>query len=128
MTVCPDCGGRLQPVAAKTVKHILRYDVVRGLDPGVFGHCPNHTCDVVYVQCPRCGAEAACEVFRRRDVKEHLRPFAHGHDRLVCYCFGYTQGDIEDNAREGEDAVPSAISAQVAAGDCACEVMNPKGG
>ena len=38
----------------------------------------------------------------------------------VCYCFDYTPADIEASTRE-------AITREVQAGHCACEVRNPKG-
>ena len=127
-SLCPDCGAPLSAVEVKTVKHVLRYALARCLEPGSFGHCPNEECDVVYARTPCDGANDVGEIFRRCDIKEHLRPFAQGRERLLCYCFGYTRGHVEDDARSGNDAILPIISAQMRAGDCACEVMNPRGG
>ncbi|MHB9150163.1 MAG: hypothetical protein ACYC33_08835 [Thermoleophilia bacterium] len=128
-TACPACGDHLRPVGTKTLKHLLRYPLARRLDEGVFFHCENFDCDVVYVRGaePETAKEPA-EVFRRADIKERALPFATGSERLVCHCFGYTVGEIEQDARTGRDAIPAAISAEVRAGHCACEVMNPTGG
>lgn len=128
-TACPGCGHDLRGVGTKTLKHLLRYPLARLLQEGIFFHCENPECDVVYVH----GAEfetatEPAEVFRRADIKERALPFAAGSERLVCHCFGYTVGEIEHDARSGRDAIPAAISAEVRAGRCACEVMNPKGG
>ncbi len=56
-----------------------------------------------------------------------MRAFATGRDRLVCHCFGYTVGEIQDDAR-GDNLIPAALARDVNAGLCACEVMNPKDG
>lgn len=127
--VCPDCGDHLRPVGTKTLKHLLRYPQARRLEEGIFFHCENPDCDAVYVRGaePETATEPA-EVFRRADIRERALPFAAGSERLVCHCFGYTVGEIEEDARTGRDTIPAAISAEVRAGYCACEVMNPKGG
>lgn len=127
--LCWECGEPLRPVGTKTVKHLLRYPLARRLEGGLFFHCANPDCDVVYVRAGDAGsADAPAEVFRRGDIKERARPFASGSERLVCYCFGYTVGEIETDARSGRNLIPAAIAAEVRAGFCACEVMNPKGG
>jgi len=46
----------------------------------------------------------------------------------VCYCFGHTREDIEaEVGRTGATEIPASIKAKVQAGECSCEVMNPKG-
>jgi hypothetical protein len=125
---CPECGSPVREVGIKTVKHVLHYELARGLRPGRFVYCANPDCDVIYLRVASDETEAFEEIFRRSDLKERVRSVAVGRDRLVCHCFGYTVGDIEDDAREGPDLIPAAIAAEVSAGLCACEVMNPKGG
>lgn len=128
---CPGCGSPLRDVAFKTVKHLLRYELARTVAPGAFLYCGRPDCDVVYARVLpglENGPAVIERTFGRADLKERARPFAIGRDRLVCYCFGYTAGEIEDDARRGRDLVPAAIAADVKAGLCACEVMNPKGG
>jgi len=126
-STCVECGQPLRPVGMKTVKHLVRYPVARALAPGLFFHCGNPDCDVVYLRAEAVEGDAWAEVFRRKHIKERARPSASGRERLICHCFGYTVGEIEDDAR-GANAIPSAIAAEVKAGVCACEVMNPKGG
>ena len=47
---------------------------------------------------------------------------------LVCYCFLYRRQDIEDELRaDGDTTIFERISAEVKAGNCACEVRNPSG-
>jgi hypothetical protein len=123
---CPDCGGPLREVALKTPKHILRYELARELQPGRFFYCHNPDCDTVYLRLSD-RASLPEETFRRADLKERVRAFETGRDRLVCHCFGYTAGEIEDDA-VGQNRIPAALARDVKAGLCACEVMNPKGG
>lgn len=124
---CVQCGQLLRPVGLKTVKHLLRYPVARTLRPGRFFHCGNPDCDVVYLRAEGEDSDSWAEEFRRESIKERARPYASGSERLVCHCFGYTVGEIEGDARSA-NVIPSAIAAEVRAGTCACEVMNPKGG
>ncbi|MCJ7796074.1 MAG: hypothetical protein MUQ56_04810 [Thermoleophilia bacterium] len=130
--VCPACGGTARPVKLKTVKHLLLYPLSRAVSSDGFFFCANPDCDVYYYRSrdarPSVSGETEPEVYRAADVKEHARPFARGADRLVCYCFGHTAGSIADDARSGHNAIPAAIAAEVRAGMCACEVLNPAGG
>ncbi len=128
MRMCPDCRGMLHPVAWKTVKHLLRYELSRRLEDGDFRYCADPECDVVYLRfAPGNDTETPDEVFRRNDIKDRARPNATGRDKLVCYCFGYTVGEIRDDADAGVNVIPGAIAQEVRAGNCACEVMNPSG-
>jgi Zinc binding domain len=128
MSLCPECGNLLTPVAMKTLKHLLSYGPARSLQAGDFFHCTDPDCDIVYVGfAPGNASGVPDEVFRRDDVKDCARPHAAGRDRLICHCFGYTVGEIEDDATSGADSVSAAIAAEVRAGNCACEVKNPSG-
>jgi hypothetical protein len=121
---CPECHEPLHEVGFKTAKHILRYEAARELREGRFLHCRNPACDLAYL---RLAMGEPVETFRRGDMKDSVRPFAQGRDRLVCYCFGYTLGEIQDDVRQGNDGIATTIARDVRAGLCACEVMNPKG-
>jgi hypothetical protein len=81
----------------------------------------------VYVRSESREGDGAGEIYRRDDLKDCAMPSATGRDRLVCYCFGYTVGEIQDDASSGASLVPAAIAAEVKAGNCACEVKNPAG-
>jgi hypothetical protein len=128
MTLCPECGSLMNPVAVKTVKHLLEYELARALQHGEFWHCANPDCDVVYARfADSTSSDTPDEIYRRDDIKECAQPHAVGRERLVCYCFGYTAGEIEDDAASTANSVPAAITAEVRAGNCACEVKNPAG-
>lgn len=125
--VCPGCEQSLHPVGIKTVKHLLKPSISRVLREGHYQHCPNPECEVIYVGSESPGRGVVEDVFRRSDLKDCAKPYATGRDRLVCYCFEYTVGEIQDDASLGTPLIPAAISAEVRAGNCACEVKNPAG-
>jgi hypothetical protein len=55
-------------------------------------------------------------------------PAGRGPDELVCFCFGHTAADIEQDAlRHGRSTVFERIRAAKAAGGCQCARKNPKG-
>jgi hypothetical protein len=130
--VCPGCGGAARPVKLKTVKHLLSYPLSRAVSGEGFSYCIDPECDVYYFRPDGTdsagSAKTEPEVYRAADIKERARPFARGDERLVCHCFGCTVGDIADDARSTRNAIPGAIAAEVRAGMCACEVLNPGGG
>jgi copper chaperone CopZ len=47
---------------------------------------------------------------------------------LICYCFGYSRQDIEDDfAKNGRSLIMEKIMAEKKAGACDCAIRNPKG-
>lgn len=47
---------------------------------------------------------------------------------LVCYCFGYTTSDIEqDVVTNGKSLIMDRIISEKKAGGCQCAAKNPKG-
>ncbi len=126
--ICPECGALLRPVGVKTVKHLLRYPLARSLSDGRFLYCPDRECDLVYLRfAAENSSDTPDETFRSDDIKERARLQASEDDRFVCYCFGYTMAEIRNDAHSGSNSIPAAIAAEVRAGNCACEVMNPGG-
>jgi len=49
-------------------------------------------------------------------------------DELICYCFGHTRRDIEQDAlQHGGSTILERIMAAKAMGDCQCAEKNPAG-
>ncbi len=47
---------------------------------------------------------------------------------LICYCFGYSRQDIEDDlSKNGRSLIIEQIMAEKKAGACDCANRNPKG-
>ena len=50
-------------------------------------------------------------------------------DELICYCFGYSRRDIEDDVRaHGRSLILERIAEARRFGACECATKNPKGG
>jgi len=48
-------------------------------------------------------------------------------DKIVCYCFNYTEKDItQDALANGFSMIMQKIAAEKKAGGCQCETKNPK--
>ena len=55
--------------------------------------------------------------------KEHFRK-----EDLVCFCFGYTRNDIEqDFFKNGRSIIIAKIAGEKKTGGCDCATKNPKG-
>ncbi len=49
-------------------------------------------------------------------------------DDLICYCFGYTATDIEEDVKKnGTSTIMDRILSEKKAGACQCATKNPKG-
>ncbi|MEW6259084.1 MAG: hypothetical protein AB1547_04180 [Thermodesulfobacteriota bacterium] len=47
---------------------------------------------------------------------------------LVCYCFGYSEADIEADVRKnGKSTILERIVAEKKMGGCSCATKNPQG-
>jgi len=119
---CPLNGARSKRVQLVTVRSLVRklpFEMPR--TPYYFCDVPD--CDVVYFP-----LDKRAPIFHRGDLlgrvgaKETVDPVP------VCYCFGVSSKDIEEEIRQtGHTTVAERIKAEVQAGNCACEVKNPSG-
>lgn len=119
---CPVSGTRSKQVELLTVRSLLRR-LPMAMPPSAYYLCEERSCDVVYFP-----SNPEAPIFNRSDllvrvgVKETEDPIP------VCYCFGFTRQDIWDEIRQtGKSSVAERITAEVKAGNCACEVKNPSG-
>jgi len=122
VAVCPVNGARSKRVDLLTVRSLVRQLPLR-MPNTQYYFCEAQDCDVVYF-----ALDHQAPVFRRADllvrvgVKETADPIP------VCYCFGVARGDIHDEIAEtGRSTIAERITAEVKAGNCACEVKNPSG-
>ena len=122
VAMCPVNGARSKQVDMLTVKSLVR-QLPLGMPHTQYYFCEAQDCDVVYF-----ALDPQAPVFRRADllvrvgVKETADPIP------VCYCFGFARGDIHDEIAEtGRSMIAERITAEVKAGNCACEVKNPSG-
>jgi hypothetical protein len=85
--------------------------------------CEARDCDVVYFS-----VDPQAPIFRRADLLVRVGAKEEADPIPVCYCFGFTRKDIENEiAATGRSTVGDRITVEVKAGNCACEVKNPSG-
>ena len=118
---CPGCGQVGRPVGCATVEAILRpgrAESLAGPDPRI---CRTRECEVLYY-----GSDGASAPKQDAQVRVGLK---ETDDPVpVCYCFGFNRADIERELVEtGGCTIPARITAEVKAGNCACEIKNPSG-
>ena len=119
---CPVNGARSKQVDVLTVKSLVRH-IPLGMSNDQYYFCEARDCDVVYFP-----FDPQAPTFRRQDLVVRVGAKERADPIPICYCFGFTRKDIEDEiAASGRSTVAERISAEVKQGNCACEVKNPSG-
>ncbi len=116
---CPVSDFRGKPVEWLTVAALAAKRVPPRQD---FWLCEDSDCEVVYF-----GEDGT--LLQTSDLRV-IPSFkgAPSRNDLVCYCFLYSRQAIEDELRaSGDTTIFDRITAEVKAGNCACEVRNPSG-
>src|SRR5260370_26310439 len=122
VAVCPMSGARYKRVGMLTVKSLVR-ELPLGMPNTQYYFCEAQNCDVVYF-----ALDWQAPVFRRADLLVRVGVKETAHPIPVCYCFGFTRGNIhEEISEKGRSTIAERITAEVKAGNCACEVKNPSG-
>lgn len=116
---CPVCGRGGRKVGRVTLdRHV---PATRREEFGdAAGFCPDPGCAVVYFgkTATLLKGEALFPVTQKEP----------GDAVPVCYCFGFTRGDIRQELSErGRADIPDRIKAGIDQGRCACKRMNPQG-
>ena len=121
--VCPVCGKKGNSVERITLEHLLTPEAgTRLKDGGAYRFCETPTCDVVYF------SSDGTSLFRKPDITVRVGLKETDDPIPVCYCFGYTERMITEEIRAtGRTTIPDQIRAEVKAGNCRCEITNPKG-
>ncbi len=120
--VCPVNGALSKQVDMLTVKSLVR-KLPLGMPNTQYYFCGASDCDVVYF-----ALEVDAPKFRREDLVVRVGAKETTEPIPVCYCFGFTRRDIENEIAEtGRSTVADRIKTEVDAGNCACEVKNPSG-
>ena len=105
-----------------TLKALLKAEALRRLDGTNYRFCPATDCDVIYFDME------SGSVFTKADLTVRVGLKERGHPIALCYCFGYTLANVQqDLAARGNTDIPATIAAEIKAGHCACEVKNPQG-
>ena len=122
VAACPVNGARSKQVEMLTIKSLVRR-LPLGMPNTQYYFCEVQDCDVVYF-----ALDSQAPIFRRADLLVPVGAKATVDPIPVCYCFGFTRKDIQDEISDtGRSTITERISAEVKAGNCACEVKNPSG-
>lgn len=119
---CPVCGRKGKPVPALTIKANVDRDHPRywDLDDGVM--CLNPDDDTVYFFLDK------DVIIKHEDIITGLGFKSDSSSDRICYCYQYGRKEILDEVRgKGKSEIEAKIRARVKAGQCTCEVSNPKG-
>jgi hypothetical protein len=120
--VCPVNGARSKQVDMVTVKSLARR-LPLGMPNTQYYFCDSSECEVVYFP-----LDTQAPLFRRGDLMVRVGAKETEDPIPVCYCFGFTRSDVENEVAEtGSSTIAEQIKTEVKAGNCACEMKNPSG-
>jgi hypothetical protein len=115
-------GARSKQVDMLTVKSLVR-QLPLGMLKTQYYFCEAPGCDAVYFP-----LDAQAPLFRHGDLIVRVGSKETADPIPVCYCFGFNRENIQDEIAEtGWSTIGERITAEVKAGNCACEVKNPSG-
>lgn len=118
---CPECGQPGKSVVAKTLKHMVQPKHLGHVNQPGFLFCRSADCEVVYFH-------PVGECLRKPDLRVRVGLKETSDPVPLCYCFGFTEAMVEAEIRTtGKCTIPQRITAEVKAGNCACEIRNPQG-
>ncbi len=121
-TECPISKTLSRKVQRRTLEHLLKADKVGSIRDVQYYYCLEPSCDVVYF------SNENVPYFSVDDVKVKVFPKDKGDDVHVCYCFDWTRGRIKEQIAEtGKSTAALEITREVKAGNCDCDIKNPKG-
>ncbi len=119
---CPANGARSKNVDMLKVRSLVRHLPLE-MPKAQYYFCEVTDCDVVYF-----ASRPEAPIFKRADLLVRVGVKETEDPVPVCYCFGFTRKDIEEEvARTGRSAIAQRITAEVKSGNCACEVKNLSG-
>jgi len=119
--ICPECGQAGQSVPPQTLKYQVKPEHHATLGAEPFNFCRTVACNVVYFN-------GDGIVLTKTDVRQRIGLKETEDPVPICYCFGFTEQMVRDEIRAtGKCTIPQRITAEVKAGNCACEIRNPQG-
>lgn len=120
-TACFKCGETGRPVWRQTVVHHVKSIKLASVGNAEYKFCATKNCPVVYY------ADSGQE-FTIEDVRELVTSKTEGDARPLCYCFGYTEGDVRKEIETtGKSTAAAQVSQFIKERFCACDTRNPSG-
>lgn len=119
---CPISKSSSRKVQRRTLEHLLKAEKAGSIQNVQYYYCTDPSCKVVYF------SNENVPYLTVDDVKVKVFAKDKGDDVNVCYCFNWTRGRIQDEFRQtGNSTASLQIAQKVKAGNCACDIKNPKG-
>lgn len=120
VTACPYCQQKGRAIAIETLKSQLKPLFMRELKAeATYYFCAHPTCSAVYFQQE--------QVFELEQIREKVFQKNQEPDCLVCYCFGFTRGEVMQDAQTNTPQILNQIKTGTKNKQCACELRNPQG-
>lgn len=117
---CPRSGTQGHAVDLNTVKALLTFTALARITGSPHRFCPDPACEIVYF--------SPGDTYTVRDLRVPVWQKEPAGARLVCYCFGENEADIQREIEEhGTSHAVERVREHITAGRCACEVRNPRG-
>ena len=119
---CPVSKTLSRKVHRRTLEHLLKAEKADSIQNMQYYYCTDPGCRVVFF------SDKNVPYFTVDDVKVKVFDKDRGDDVNVCYCFNWTRGRIQDEFNQtGKSTASLQIAQQIKAGNCACDIKNPKG-
>jgi hypothetical protein len=118
---CPICGEFGKGIELFTVRSLVKEMFVAAIREDVYFFCADPDCEVVYYSFCK-------DVIKKYQIKTRVGLKEKETPRPVCYCFGHTMEDIQDEIQQkGRSTALKDIFDKIQAGLCHCEDANPEG-
>lgn len=119
---CPQSGTLSGRIRRITVEQMVKPEFVGSISDSQYYYCDDTDCPVVYFTPDGSGS------FTKGDLQVAVYDKDPGQDVNVCYCFDWTRAHITDQIKTtGSSTAFDEISEELNAGNCECELKNPKG-
>ena len=119
---CRRCGAQGRKVHPETMESLLTPEARVRLRDTTYFFDRTAGCDVVYF------SNEAESYFSKDELKVLVGIKETEPPVPICYCFGHTAESAREEILEtGHSTVADRITAEVEAGNCACEIKNPSG-
>lgn len=112
---CPVNGTEYSEVSARTIAHHIRDSWTWVGTAGRYFFCEDPACDVVYF-----GDDDT--IILKSQLRTRVGVKEACDDALVCYCFGVSKADAQNDPR-----IRDFIVTQTKHGLCSCDISNPSG-
>ncbi|KAA0220234.1 (2Fe-2S)-binding protein [candidate division KSB1 bacterium] len=119
---CPVSGTLSRKVQRRTMEHLLKLEKIDAIQKVQYYFCKEPACNVVYFSNENVPFFAIGDVAVKVFVKDR------GAEAPVCYCFDWTRAHIKQQiSKTGKSTAALEIAREIKAGNCACDIKNPKG-